>query len=99
VHGSQANSVPEAYKRYLANVFREEYDLHATPVAVEFRSDINPYLRDKPKEKRGLMTAARERRERRLARNPGKPKAKNAAPAKPKGKSAGKTTRKPQRKR
>ncbi len=98
VHGSQASSVPEAYKRYLANVFREEYDLHATPVAVEFRSDINPFLRDKPKEKRGLMTAARERRERRLARNPGKPK-KNATPAKPKGKSSGKSGSKPQRKR
>ncbi len=66
IHGSQSSAVPEAYKRYLANTFREEYDLYATPVAVEFRSDKNPFLRDKPKEKRGLVTAAKERRERRL---------------------------------
>ncbi len=30
-------------RRYLANVFREAFDLFASPVAVEFRSDVNPY--------------------------------------------------------
>ena len=45
IHGSQAASVPEAYKRYLANVYREQYELYATPVQVEFRSDTNPYSR------------------------------------------------------
>jgi GTP-binding protein len=74
IHGSQASAVPEAYKRFLANVFREEYDLHATPVAVEFRSDVNPFLKDKPKEKRGLVTAAKERRARRMSRKPPKPR-------------------------
>ena len=34
-----------AYRRYLANVFREAFDLYATPVAVEFRTDANPYDR------------------------------------------------------
>ena len=43
IHGSMANDVPDAYKRFLANVYREEYDLYANPVAVEFRSDRNPF--------------------------------------------------------
>ncbi len=45
IHGNQTASVPEAYRRYLANVFRESFDLYATPVAVEFRTDVNPYDR------------------------------------------------------
>jgi GTP-binding protein len=69
VHGSQASHVPESYKRYLANVFRERFDLFATPVSVEFRSDVNPFVGDKPKEKRGLKTAQKERRERRLKKD------------------------------
>jgi len=69
VHGSQAAHVPESYKRYLANVFRERFDLFATPVAVEFRSDVNPYVGDKPKEKRGLKTSNKERRERRIKKD------------------------------
>ena len=69
VHGSQAAHVPESYKRYLANMFREEFDLFATPVSVEFRSDTNPFLKDKPKEKRGLKTSNKERRERRIKKD------------------------------
>ncbi len=69
VHGSQAAHVPESYKRYLANVFREEFDLFATPVSVEFRSDTNPFLKDKPKEKRGLKTAQKARRDRRIKKD------------------------------
>src|SRR2546421_7639227 len=37
IHGNQTASVPEAYTRYLANVFRKTYDLFATPVFIEFR--------------------------------------------------------------
>jgi GTPase len=69
VHGSQAAHVPESYKRYLANVFRERFDLFATPVSVEFRSDVNPFLKDKPKEKRGLKTSQKERRDRRIKKD------------------------------
>jgi GTP-binding protein len=69
VHGSQAAHVPESYKRYLANMFRETFDLFATPVSVEFRSDVNPFLKDKPKEKRGLKTSQKERRDRRIKKD------------------------------
>ena len=40
---TRPSSVPEAYSRYLANVFRKAFDLFATPVALEFRTDKNPY--------------------------------------------------------
>ncbi len=43
VHGNQTAAVPEAYGRYLGNVFRKAYDLYASPVVLEFRSDANPY--------------------------------------------------------
>jgi GTPase len=46
IHGNQTASVPDAYTRYLANVFRKAYDLFATPVFVEYRTDANPYLRE-----------------------------------------------------
>jgi GTPase len=52
VHGNQTTSVPEAYRRYLANVFRKTFDLFATPVAVEFRTDENPYERRKRRSER-----------------------------------------------
>lgn len=52
VHGNQTVHVPEAYTRYLANVFRREFDLFASPVAVEYRTDANPYARLKERPKR-----------------------------------------------
>ncbi len=76
VHGSQASHVPESYKRYLANVFRERFDLFATPVSVEFRSDVNPFVGDKPPEKRGKKTVQKARRERRLKKDRAKRPAK-----------------------
>jgi len=47
VHGNQTDSVPDAYTRYLSNVFRKKYDLFATPVVVEYRTDKNPFLRER----------------------------------------------------
>jgi GTPase len=46
IHGNQTASVPDAYTRYLANVFRKAYDLFATPVFIEYRTDANPYQRE-----------------------------------------------------
>jgi GTP-binding protein len=48
--------VPDAYRRYLENVFRKAYDLVGAPVRVEFRTDVNPYApkrrASKPKPRR-----------------------------------------------
>jgi len=62
IHGNQTASVPESYTRYLANVFRKAYDLFATPVFIEFRTDANPYHRET------RSTAHRGRRVRRPAK-------------------------------
>jgi GTP-binding protein len=58
IHGNQTASVPESFRRYLANVFRDSFDLYATPVAVEFRTDANPYDRQRAG-KRKVRKAAR----------------------------------------
>ena len=47
IHGNQTNAVPDAYTRYLANVYRKKYDLFATPVVIEYRTDKNPYVRER----------------------------------------------------
>jgi GTPase len=57
VHGNQTASVPESYRRYLANTFRETFDLYATPVAVEFRTDANPYDRNRAKRSKGRRSS------------------------------------------
>ncbi|HXO66282.1 MAG TPA: ribosome biogenesis GTPase Der [Steroidobacteraceae bacterium] len=61
IHGNQTASVPEAYTRYLANVFRKAYDLFATPVAIEYRTDPNPY-RPEPRSKVKSDRGGRRRR-------------------------------------
>jgi len=45
IHGNQTASVPDAYTRYLVNIFRKRFDLFATPVVIEYRTDSNPYDR------------------------------------------------------
>ncbi len=57
IHGNQTAFVPEAYTRYLANVFRKTFDLFATPVVVEYRTDKNPYDRTR-KARRGARPKA-----------------------------------------
>ncbi len=59
IHGNQTASVPDAYSRYLANVFRKKFDLFATPVAMEFRSDGNPYDRPGRRKPSGSGPGAR----------------------------------------
>ncbi len=61
VHGNQVQHVPDAYKRYLSNVFRKNFRLEGTPVRVEFRSDDNPF-----KGKRNPLTPRQRRTRSRL---------------------------------
>ncbi|HTX05844.1 MAG TPA: ribosome biogenesis GTPase Der [Steroidobacteraceae bacterium] len=58
IHGNQTASVPDAYTRYLTNVFRKTFDLFATPVVIEYRTDANPYDRSR-KIRRGSRPRAR----------------------------------------
>jgi GTP-binding protein len=43
IHGNQTQETPDAYRRYLSNVFREAFDLYACPVVLELRTDANPF--------------------------------------------------------
>jgi GTP-binding protein len=51
IHGNQTDRVPDAYRRYLVNVYRKAFDLMGTPVRVtveggqnEFPIEIKPRL-------------------------------------------------------
>jgi len=59
VHGNQADSVPDSYRRYLVNLFRKLLKLKGTPIRVDFRSGENPY-KDK-KKKPSKSTAERKK--------------------------------------
>jgi len=43
IHGNQTDQVPESYKRYLMNAFREALHLKGTPIRIEFKNSTNPY--------------------------------------------------------
>jgi GTP-binding protein len=43
IHGTRTKTLPEAYRRYLANTFISHFKLHGTPVRLEFRDSENPY--------------------------------------------------------
>jgi GTP-binding protein len=64
IHGTQAERVGEAYRRYLMNVFRERFELHGTPVRIELRSGKNPY-----EGRRNPLTERQIKRRRRVQRH------------------------------
>jgi len=64
IHGSQAGHVPDVYKRYLVNFFRNKLKLSGTPVRVEFRTGDNPF-----KGRRNKLTDRQIKRKRRLMRH------------------------------
>ncbi len=43
IHGSQAESVPDNFRRFLINRIRQHLRLKGTPIQVEFRSGENPF--------------------------------------------------------
>ncbi|HYM34635.1 MAG TPA: ribosome biogenesis GTPase Der [Steroidobacteraceae bacterium] len=43
IHGTQTERLPDAYRRYLMNVFRKRFALEGTPVRIELRSEDNPF--------------------------------------------------------
>ena len=61
IHGNQTEHVPEAYRRYLVNVFRKAFDLAGTPVDVVFRAEQNPFAG-----KRNPLTPRQRRKRKRL---------------------------------
>lgn len=43
IHGNQLQALPESYRKFLANFFREKLGLSGTPVLIEFRTGENPF--------------------------------------------------------
>jgi GTP-binding protein len=64
IHGNQTRHVPEAYRRYLENHFREVFRLRGTPMRIEFRTDENPYSG-----RRNELTPRQLRKRQRLVRS------------------------------
>jgi GTPase len=46
---SRADAVPDAYKRYLVNSMRDEFDLPGTPVRITLREKSNPFAHKRKK--------------------------------------------------
>jgi GTP-binding protein len=64
IHGNQTESVPAAYQRFLVNRFRKAFDLHGTPVRIEFRSGENPFAG-----RRNVLTQRQIRKRKRLKKH------------------------------
>lgn len=43
VHGNALDAIPDSYRRYLENRFRDAFELAGTPLRIEFKSSYNPY--------------------------------------------------------
>jgi GTP-binding protein len=61
IHGNQTQHVPDTYRRFLENHFRETFRLKGTPMRVEFRTDENPF-----KDRRNELTPRQVRSKKRL---------------------------------
>ena len=65
IHGNQTDHVPDAYRRYLVNVYRKAFDLAGTPVRVLFRGEENPFAG----KRNPLTPRQRRKRARMIKRN------------------------------
>jgi GTP-binding protein len=61
IHGNQTQDTPDAYRRYLSNVFRGAFDLYACPVVLELRTDANPYGNREQREAAARKLAAKKK--------------------------------------
>lgn len=61
IHGNQTQATPDAYRRYLSNVFREAFDLYACPVMLELRTDANPFGNKEQREAAARKLAAKKK--------------------------------------
>ncbi len=64
IHGNQTDQLPDAYRRYLVNFFRQALALQGTPLRLEFRQTENPY-----RERKNTLTPRQIRKRKRLIRH------------------------------
>jgi len=61
IHGNRTSTIPDSYRRYLANCFIKHYKLRGTPLLIEFRDSTNPY-----KDRKNVLTERQVAKRRRL---------------------------------
>ncbi|MFP3019562.1 MAG: ribosome biogenesis GTPase Der [Arsenophonus sp.] len=44
IHGNQVTDLPDSYKRYLINYFRRRLQIIGTPICIQFKQGVNPYI-------------------------------------------------------
>lgn len=64
IHGNQTERVPEAYRRYLENMFREKFRLYGTPIKIEFKTSDNPFAG-----RRNKLTPRQEQKKKRMMKH------------------------------
>ncbi len=61
IHGNQTDKLKDAYKSYLANIFREAFKLRGVPLRLEFKTGDNPF-----KDKKNVLTGRQVKKRQRL---------------------------------
>ena len=61
IHGNQTKEIPEAYRRYLENIYRRVLNISGSPIKIEFKSGDNPFA-----DRKNKLTQRQMQRKRRL---------------------------------
>ncbi len=64
IHGTQTDALPNAYKRYLMNFYRDQLELKGTPVKIILKSAENPF-----KDKKNKLTDRQLKKRQRLVKH------------------------------
>lgn len=64
IHGNRVEELPDGYRRYLENRFRQQLKLEGTPLKVEFKNGDNPFAGRK-----NVLTERQVRRRQRLLKH------------------------------
>jgi GTP-binding protein len=67
IHGSRTDTIPDGYRRYLANKFISHFKLKGTPLVIQFRDSDNPY-----KDRKNKLTRRQQDKRRRLKKFTGR---------------------------
>lgn len=67
IHGSRTDTIPDSYRRYLANRFIKYFKLKGTPVFIDFRDSDNPY-----KDKKNILSRRQLDKRKRLKKFTGR---------------------------
>lgn len=62
IHGNQTSDLPNSYRRYLENQFRDVFKLEGTPLKIEFKQNDNPYAGRKSQNNKTKAQQQRQRK-------------------------------------